>query len=142
MLGLIRAEGQNMLYPRERVLIARMLVALAQQIHRYWYGHPFIGPQADTFFPAACVFIAYAEGRPITATDLASFLGISRNTIVHKLESLVAKGVLRRVGLKYYIVEDLLNDPRSHLQVRKLMKIITNTADQLRTFPVIPDIDQ
>jgi CRP-like cAMP-binding protein len=99
---------QPRIIPRraERLAIAKLLLELARAFHNKTYkgpgGKPF-GAEIDIIFVGACVAIGDLERRPMNASDIASYIDMPRATVQRKLDQLVRRGIITRVGNKYWM---------------------------------------
>jgi DNA-binding transcriptional ArsR family regulator len=87
---------------RERAQIARLFLnlmrtsrnALAPGMTLYkWSGYVAIGSQ---------VLIGQAQGRPLTASDIARHLEMPRPTVLRRLKTMTKLGIVERKGRLYF----------------------------------------
>lgn len=85
----------------ERLAISRLLLDLARVFHNKAYketgGKPF-GAEIDIIFVGACVAIGDLERRPMSASDIASYIDMPRATVQRKLDQLVRRNIVTREG--------------------------------------------
>lgn len=90
----------------ERLAISRLLLDLARVFHNKTYegpgGRPF-GAEIDIIFVGACVAIGDLERRPMTASDIATYIDMPRATVQRKLNQLVRRDIIGRAGNKYFM---------------------------------------
>jgi biotin operon repressor len=83
-------------------------------------GEPF-GVRMESFFIGLCIAIGDIDGTPLSAGKIAAFLGMSRTTVVRRLNRLNSLGLVERQGRYYYLREKTLNsliDMRSYQRLR------------------------
>jgi len=91
----------------ERAAFARMFIELSLAIHATTF--PLDKPRSDDDEPdfnlglvAAAVILGHAEGHPMNAAQIASHLHMPRSSVLGRLKRLVERGVIERIGRKYY----------------------------------------
>lgn len=88
----------------ERLAISRLLLELARAFHNKSFtgpgGKPF-GAEIDIVFVGACVAIGDLENRPMSASDVATYIDMPRATVQRKLDQLVRREVVIRRGTKF-----------------------------------------
>jgi hypothetical protein len=103
---------------RQRLKVARMYVNLTRTMHQLAFpkSKKGFGAELETMLVLMCVFIGDAEGRPMSASKIASFAGLPRATVYRRLEHLIRQKKIVRVGNAYHYAKDAVSpDPRGQL---------------------------
>jgi hypothetical protein len=107
----------------ERLAIARLLVALAKELHSDVLGKagakPNFGSEIDAVFVAACVVIGHLEERPMTVTNVSDYLGARRTTVQRKLDFLVERGVIVRKARRYWLSPERVQSDLTFIDTAK-----------------------
>lgn len=108
---------------QERLRLARFYV----DITRTMYGMAFPKKKADleTLLTFICIFIGDAEGRPTTATKIASHSGLSRTTVYRRLHSLMRLKKIVRVGRNYHLAQGAVT-PDKYGRLQKVLDSFVN----------------
>jgi hypothetical protein len=115
----------------ERLAIARVLVGLAKEMHRLWETtHKPFGTEIDLVFVGACVAIGDFDGQPMTASNIANYISMPRATVDRKLALLVERGVIRRNGTRYLLVERSAEDIDEYLD--RATKLMAKAGKRIR----------
>jgi hypothetical protein len=89
---------------RERLNLARLYLALTHVfLARLFKGkrNRIRGTDLESLLVVVCVFIGDAEGRPTTATKIASHSGIPRPSVYRHLNRLIRLKKVVRIGHSY-----------------------------------------
>jgi hypothetical protein len=65
-----------------------------------------VGIDITTLLVLICVFIGDAEGKPATATKIASHCGLPRPTVYRRLEQLLKLKKITRIGRNYFVAPE------------------------------------
>lgn len=97
---------------RERLKLARLYLALTHELLARIFNskrNRVRGSDVESLLVVVCVFIGDSEGRPTTATKIASHCGISRPTVYRHLNRLIRLKKVVRVGNNYRLTETAIN---------------------------------
>jgi len=92
--------------PEIRHAIACMFIDLTLAIHAIIFSRdqePPSVPDADLALVAAAVSFGHAEGRPMNASQIAKRLRMPPASTLRRLDTLIERGVIQRIKLKYYL---------------------------------------
>ncbi len=81
---------------QDSAAIARMLVALMRTVSAIYYPGMQLIDGIELIFVGIHVFLGYVERRPMTVSRLSRALGMSRATVVRRLETLIEVGYVKR----------------------------------------------
>jgi hypothetical protein len=111
---------------RERLIIARMLVEIAQSYHTV----------TDLDFRAllvgAAVGMGHLDGQLLNASKIAHVLQFPRTTVLRKLGELIELGAVRKCGNVYCLNEPAVNNNAAHVPrvIRAVLKANTALRDE------------
>jgi hypothetical protein len=98
-------------------------------------GTPDIGQHIEELLIVAAIVSGQHEGRLMTATDIAAFIGLPRSTVIRKLRAVAARRKVVRVrdGARvcYYIAE--ITDPMAWGAVQRSVREIINSCREVST---------
>lgn len=97
---------------RERLKLARLYLALTHELlARIFNGkrNRVRGSDLESLLVVVCVFIGDAEGRPTTATKIASHSGLPRPSVYRHLMRLIRLKKVARVGNNYRLTKTAIN---------------------------------
>jgi len=80
---------------------------------------------------AAAVFLGTIEGRPLTASKLAAYVGMPRPTVIRRLRILSRGGSVERVGTAYRTPQKRLAQ-LARSEHAGLIKLVRTTSGRLR----------
>lgn len=100
---------------QERLRNARLLLDLARVFSDGIYGEQRLGASLDGVFVMACVAIGHAENRLMTISKLALYLGMTRQTVMRRLNELIQIGAVERAGQYYYVAPQLTERIDRHI---------------------------
>jgi response regulator of citrate/malate metabolism len=91
--------------PDGRRALAQMYLdlTLAFDLSTYPPGQPARETNANQTLVAVAVMLGHAEGRPMTAQELASRLNMPRTSVLRRLNGLMARGLITRIQDRYYL---------------------------------------
>ncbi len=106
----------------ERLRFARLYVDLTRTFHEIAFpkNAKGFGSDLETLMVLICVFIGDAEGRPTTATKIASHAGMPRATVYRRLEQLIKINKVKRIARNYYLAPGGAS-PNDHGRISKLL---------------------
>jgi predicted transcriptional regulator len=112
--------------PETRAALARMYVELTLAFHATIFPLDQKPSEldADLTVVAVTVMLGHADGHPMTATEIASILHMPRTSVLRRLNELMAHGIIRRRGDRYYL------DPvrAAHVPHRRRFEVILSKA--------------
>jgi DNA-binding transcriptional ArsR family regulator len=79
------------------------------------------------------VWLAHLAGRPMTAYQVHKYTGMPRTTVLRHLTQLVRLGYVIEREKRFYAPRPFMEDQKTHKTLDKLIRIIIEGADQLRT---------
>ena len=82
--------------------VGRMLVDCVRVIYADAYSSKHIGASLEEIFISFAVLIGTAEGRPMSATKVAGYLGMPRTNVLRGLAALKKKDIIYSIGYVYY----------------------------------------
>jgi predicted transcriptional regulator len=85
----------------------------------------------ELVFVGIHVFLGYVERRPMTVSRLSRALGMSRATVVRRLETLIEVGYVKRQENFYCPEEGVINTPYLRDVLARASKIVITTAKEL-----------
>lgn len=77
------------------LVTARLVLDIMRTIASVFLTEDCASSAADFAMISAGLFIGQAEGKPMTATKLASYIGMPRSTLVRKLHELQGAGIVK-----------------------------------------------
>jgi DNA-binding transcriptional ArsR family regulator len=91
--------------PETRAALARMYVELTKAFHATIFPLDQKPSELDANLTAVVVTVmmGQAEGRPMTASEVASELNMPPRSVQRRLDVLVAHGIIQRIERKYYL---------------------------------------
>jgi len=91
--------------PEGRRALARMYLdlTLAFDASTYSPGHPTHDTNANQTLVAVAVMLGHAEGRAMTAQELATALNMPRTSVLRRLDALIERGFIERIDDRYYL---------------------------------------
>jgi predicted transcriptional regulator len=116
---------------QDSAAIARMLVALMRTVSAVYYPGMQLIDGIELVFVGIHVFLGYVERRPMTVSRLSRALGMSRATVVRRLETLIEVGYVKRQENFYCPEEGVVNTPYLRDVLARASKIVITTAKEL-----------
>lgn len=90
------------------------------------------GSRATDILLLGGVFIGTAEGRPMNASKLSTFVGVPRATVIRRMAELEGDGLVRRVGAAYvFDFAAAAGRPRYNTVSAELQRVVLRTATAL-----------
>lgn len=112
--------------------LARLWLELTRQLHKAVApeAHHRFGSRTHLLLIGAAVYTSTIEGRPMTASKLAAFVGMPRPTVIRRLRTLSRLGAVERVGNAYRTPARRLDQLalRDHSAVTRMVR---KASDQL-----------
>lgn len=93
-----------------RLQMVRAYIALTRIMHGMAFpdAKKGFGGDLETLLVLMCVFVGDADGRPMSASKIANYSGLTRATVYRRLECLMAIGKIVRVNNVYYCAKDVV----------------------------------
>lgn len=106
----------------ERLKLLRIYIEFTRTLHLVAFPKKArrFGSDLETLIVLSCVFIGDAEGRPMTATKIASHAGLPRATVYRRLEQLMKIKRITRLARNYYIAPGAAS-PDHHGRLSKVL---------------------
>jgi CRP-like cAMP-binding protein len=114
----------------KRLLIGRLFLDLTRQLGQF-NGESNWGSRADMLLIVTGVFIGHAEGKPMSAHKLSTYVGMPRATVTRKLQTLAAEGVVEAQGSKWRLTQAFAQSEELLSLVAQLEQTIRSTATML-----------
>lgn len=120
---------QPLAYSAERAIFAGAVLDIMRGFSKCAIDSPDIGKHAELLLILLAVIYGHAQGRPMTSSDLAGFLGMPRATVVRKLREAVAAGYVESltVGQRRVVLFPKANHPS---KVANLATTLNRALDQ------------
>lgn len=116
-----------------RGLVAKTIIEALRGFSVLNFGNPNIGETIEENLIVAAIVIGQAEGRPLSASDIANYIGLPRPTVIRKLRTVAMSRMLGNVKMgnrACYFVKDP-NNSRSMAEIHKIMHQIRKAAQQV-----------
>lgn len=112
--------------------LVQLWVELTRQLHKTVAPdvQAQFGSRTHLLLIGAAVFLGTIEGRPLTATKLAAFVGMPRATVIRRLRTLCRRGAIERSGDVYRMPDKRL-DRLARCDFAKLAKLVRSTSEKL-----------
>ncbi len=113
--------------------LAQLWLELTRQIHKISAPDKQLqfGNRANVLIVGVAVYLGTIEGRPMTATKLAAFIGMPRPTVLRRLKLLCRRGVVERVGKTYRTTAGQL-DRVGRRDIEAMTKLVRRAGEVLR----------
>lgn len=112
-------------------IISRMLVDCVRVIHTDAYAPQHLGASLEEMFVSFAVHIGTSEGRPMTATKIAGYLGVPRTNVLRALAKLKKKDIIYSLGNVYLTNNERLSKRITAQLMKKQITIIMNASAKL-----------
>lgn len=95
----------------ERLKLVRGYIRLTRSMHEMAFptSKKGWGSDFEMLVVLMCVFVGDASGRPMSATRIGIYAGLSRTTVYRRLETLLEIGKIVRVGRLYYYAPNAIS---------------------------------
>ncbi|MFV8595070.1 hypothetical protein [Ralstonia pseudosolanacearum] len=93
----------------QRALLASALLDVMRAFGAAYLGTEKFGARADELALLAAVFIGCAEGRPMATAKVAEYAGVARASAIRKLDRMVQRGIVEKVGRRYVLPAHVVN---------------------------------
>jgi biotin operon repressor len=117
-------------YQQERAVIARMLVSLFHMWADY-YSNMQLVDTIEFGFVHLFVFLGDVDNRPMSVSKLSRATGMSRATVLRRLQGLIERNYIKRHGHFYHVGDGALDPENIQMVVERTTAIITWTAKEL-----------
>jgi len=110
----------------QRLALCHLVLDMMRSLHGAYAppNEPF-GNRLETFFVGLCVALGEIEGKPFSIAKIATYMRMSRTTVMQRLKRLESWGLIDRRGRHYYLHAKTINSlmgMRSYEQIRRLLK--------------------
>lgn len=82
---------------KQRLIVAKYILEALREVSEIHFGTGKLASRADEVLICTAIFIGQAEGRPLTVSKLADYIGMPRPTAIRKVASLVRRGIVTEV---------------------------------------------
>jgi hypothetical protein len=110
---------------QQRLTLCRLMIDIMRTVHgAYAPAEQTFGGKMETWFIGLCVAIGDIEGKPFSASKIAAYMRMPRETVRRKLDLLQRWSLVERRGQHYFLHETTLNSligMRSYRQVRRML---------------------
>jgi len=117
-------------YQQERAAIARMLVSLFRMWADY-YSNMQLVDTIEFGFVHLFVFLGDVDNKPMSLSKLSRATGMSRATVMRRLQELIQRNYIKRRGHFYHVGDGALDPENIQMVVERTTAIITWTAKEL-----------
>ena len=117
-------------YQQERAAIARMLVSLFRMWADY-YSNMQLVDTIEFGFVHLFVFLGDVDNKSMSVSKLSRSTGMSRATVVRRLQQLIERNYVKRRGRFYHVGDGALSPENIQMSVERTTAIITRTAKEL-----------
>jgi len=116
----------------QRLVMARLLVDIMRTLRAHYMpvNEPF-GARIETQFVGLCVAIGDIEGKPLSVAKIAAYMGMSRSTVIRRLEQLENWGVIERQARRYFIRPEKVNGIIGMRAYKQNRHLISEAVDKL-----------
>ena len=116
----------------ECAIFARLYLDMTREIVNALLPREDFSSAADEALLLCGIFVGQAEGRPMTVTKLASYVGMPRPTVYRKLKRLEEKGMVTLESNGHALVtEEAINDPKRLTLLERLIDTIKDAVTKL-----------
>ena len=125
---------------KQRLVMCRLLVDVMRTLRTHYMpvNEPF-GTRIETQFVGLCVAIGDIEGKPFSVAKIAAYMGMSRSTVIRRLERLESWGVIERQSRRYFIRPEKANGIMGMRAYKQNRHLITEAVDKLNVLDNLPD---
>lgn len=102
---------QKIHHARQRALVAAAILDVLRELSTAYLGRKRFGSCADELALLAAVFVGQAEGKPMATAKVAEYAGVARASAIRKLDRLVKRGIVEKVGRRYALPAHVVNGP-------------------------------
>ncbi|SDC05741.1 IclR helix-turn-helix domain-containing protein [Bradyrhizobium brasilense] len=119
--------------PPKLYYIARLWIELSQQLERTMIPSTRARPSARSGLVqvGTAVFIGTVEDRPMTATNVADYIGIPRSTVIRHLRTLRRDGRVQEIGGALYRTSSRQLERMLRQDHRTAVKLVRSTSERL-----------
>lgn len=102
-----------------RMVVMRLVIDMLRDCYAAYFDDGNFGGSAELILICMVISMGQIEGKPVSASTIADYLGIPRATAMRKLTELQSLDLVRRVSRTSYIFKPL-DVPPGQLQIRTL----------------------
>jgi hypothetical protein len=119
--------------PRHRAAILRAVIGIMRLDGEAYQGTSRLGPAVENSLIIQAIVLGQADGRPMTASDIAGYLGVPRSTVIHRIDRMPKRiGVMRhKRGRRVEYSIAIANDPKVIAALVEECKAITVACREL-----------
>lgn len=121
------------IYERERAVLCGAVIEVFRVYSLIYFNNDKPGGNAQDILIGFALYIAQHQGRPLTSSDIADYLGLPRATVVRRLKSYERAGLLdvKTNGRRVEYTLRVANNPTAVARIGKLITRIRATLDEL-----------
>jgi hypothetical protein len=124
--------ARHVKYPHHRIIISKMVIDVMRMLTSTYFEVESFGSSVDEILLVIAVFIGQAEGRPLNAYKLSSFVGIPRATVIRKMKRMQKhRYVEQDESGKYLLPIAALNSRNVINTLAAVVRRIVDTGHQL-----------
>ena len=125
---------------RQRLVLCHLMIDLMRGLHgAYAPATESFGERLETFFVGLCVAVGHIEGQPFTIAKIATYMRMSRTTVMRRLRRLRDWGLVYEEGHHYYAHEKALNSLIGMRSYRQIRQILNQAHEQLTALDAAPE---
>lgn len=115
-------------------LVAQLWIELTRQLHKTVAPdlQRQFGSRVGLLLIGAAVYVGTIEGKPMTASKLADFVGMPRATVIRRLGRLRRLGIVDKIGGTYCISAKRLDRLARIDHASSLVRLLRSTYEKLR----------
>ena len=125
-------ESPGPLIP-QRALVAKNLIEILRGYGRVNFGSDQLGETIHETLIVAAISVGQAEGKPMSASDIAHYIGLPRSTVIRKLANVAAHRRLVKVqeGARVCCVLEDLEDKSIVAGARSMLQKTLHLCEML-----------
>lgn len=135
------AQGKQLdepAYARERAVICQAVIDILRVYCLNYFAHDRIGEKVEELLIGFALYVGQEQGRPLSATDIAEYLGMSRTTVARKLQHFEKAGILH-VETSGRRLQYRVRVATSPIAISRMGKLIDRTKASLNTLTKMDD---
>lgn len=119
--------------PRHRSAILRAVIGIMRLDSEAYQGISGLGQAVENSLIIQAIVLGQADGRPMTASDIAGYLGVPRSTVIHRIDRMPRRiGITRhKRGRRVEYSVSIANDPKVIAALAQECKAITSACIEL-----------
>lgn len=124
---------------RQRLVLCRLMIEIMRSLHGSYApaSEPF-GTRIEVFFLGLCVALGEIEGRPFSPSKMATYLHMSRTTVIRRLSKLERWGLVSKSGRFYYMQAQTLNSLLGTQSYRRIRRLLDKAQRELTILDTLP----